>query len=592
MTWEMLLVLGIVVAALVLFAWERFPAEQVALGIPAVLLATGVLDAEQATSGFSSEATVTVASMLVLSMGLSHAGVVEDLARLFGRLPVRRPQTRLVILCLVAAGVSPFLNNTAVVVVLLPLFLDQARRHALPASRYLIPLSYSTILAGTVTLVGTSTNILVAGMAHARGITELTMFTAAPLGIVVTGVGLLYLATVGQRLLPQREATVGLSGKYGVRDFLAELRVTAGSSAVGRTLPALGWGRDYDVTVLGIQRGERVMWQPDPDLPLEARDRLYAQGDTQDLLRLSRRFGLGVPGRPPDGAATIESAAARLVEVLIAPGSPLEGLTLHALRFQQRFRCTVLAVQHHGRSVQRRLGDIRFEVGDILLVHGSPEALTNLASTPGMVGVSEVPLRPHSPGRKLVAGGLLVGVVALSGLGITSIRVAAAVGAVLAIFTGCVRIKDVFAELDWGVVFLLAGSIPLGVALDETGASAWIAAQLADNLQGLSPVLVVAVFYLVTTLLTEIMSNNATAVVLTPIAIQTGAALELHPLALLVAVMFGASASFMTPVGYQTNAMVYGPGGYRFTDFLRVGAPLSAILLVLVSVLIPFFWPS
>ena len=168
----------------------------------------------------------------------------------------------------------------------------------------------------------------------------------------------------------------------------------------------------------------------------------------------------------------------------------------------------------------------------------------------------------------------------------------AAVGAVLAIFTGCVRIKDVFAEMDWGVVFLLAGTIPLGVALDETGASSWIAALLADNLQGPSPVFVVAVFYLVTTLLTEIMSNNATAVVLTPIAIQTGAALEMHPLALLVAVMFGASASFMTPVGYQTNAMVYGPGGYRFTDFLRVGAPLSAILVVLVSVLIQFFWPS
>lgn len=591
MTLQMAVVFAVVLGALALFVTERFSIDQVAIAVPVVLLLTGILTVEEAVSGLSSEATVTVAAMLALSLGLVKTGAVAAIGRWARAAPLGGAWSRLLFFCLLAAAISPFLNNTAVVVVFIPVFVSLAQQAGRPASLYLMPLSFAAILGGTVTLIGTSTNLVVYGMARERGFDALGMFSIAPLGLIYLAVGLTYLFTVGRRLLPHRPGPPDLARKYSVRDFVTELEVLPDSPAIGRDLRELGWGERYDVAVIGILRPEREIWAPVADRRMRAGDILYVRGDTDRLLKLARRQRLATPAARTVREA-LRSEDTRLVEVLVAPGSPLVDQTLRDLRFQQRYDAIVLAIQHHGVPVAGPLADVRLSVGDLLLVHGPAASLSTLADERGVVPLSEVEPPLASRPRALVAVGILAAVVLAAGTGVVSILHAALVGVVAMVFTRCVRLQEVYRELDWMVVFLLAGLIPLGIAMDKTGAAAWAAGGIAGALADAGPRAVVAAFYFSTSLLTAVMSNSATAVVLTPVALGTAVELGMNPYALLVAVMFGASADFMTPFGYQTNAMIYAPGGYRFLDYSKVGMPLNLLLLATASVLIPIFWPS
>ncbi len=590
MTPDALIVLVVLGIALIAFVTERVPIAQVAMAIPVVLLLTGVLEPAEALAGFSNDATITVAAMLVLSLGLTRTGVVRDLARLLERHERGSVGVRLFLLCGVAALASPFLSNTAVVVVLLPIFLAMARRNDQPPSLYLIPLSFSAILGGTVTLIGTSTNLVVAGLATRQGVEGLSVFSITPLGLIVLVVGTVYMWTVGRLLLPRREAPMDLSQRYGVREFQAELRVTQDTRALGEAPPREAWQERYGVSVVGIQRGEARPAGASTPLVLREDDRVLVRGNTDDLLAFAKAEGLGPPREPTEAEAA--DGDTRLVEVLVGPGAPLIGRTLGEVRFQQRHDCTVLAVQHHGLVVRRRLRDLRIRVGDLLLVRGTGAALANLAEHAGFVGLAEVDGTVRPIRRQVVAVLTMAAVVAAAGLGLASIVTCALTGAVVLLFAGCLRVEDIYADLDWGVLFLLAGTIPLGIAMDSSGAAALLADALARGLGDASPTLVVLVLYLVTSVLTEVMSNNAAAVVLTPVALSLAASTDASPTALVVAVMFGASASFMSPIGYQTNAMVHSAGGYRFIDFLKVGLPLNLLLAAVVAGVIPLMWPA
>ena len=592
MTVEMIIVFMVALTALVLFVAERYSVDTVALAVPVILLVTGVIDADTAVAGLSNQATVTVGAMLVLTLGLMKTGAVSSLSEWATTARLGGPWLRLFILCVIVAVISPFLNNTPVVVVFLPVFLGLARHFDESPSRYLMPLSFAAMLGGTVTLIGTSTNLIVHGLAQSYGLTELSLFSIAPLGLAYTAVGLAYLFTVGRRLLPHRQERPDLSGRFGVRDFMTELQVGADSPIAETTLEELGWGSRYQVSVLGIQRGEREIAAPGAQRLIRAGDVLLVRGDTGRLFRLAREQKLTMRTERAVPEPQLGRPDAQLVELLVAPGSDLEGKTLEEAHFRQRHDAIVLATQRHGHAVHERLADVRFALGDILLVHGRASALDQLAAEPGFVplGVVERPaaFRP----RALVAVAIMAGVIGAAGTGLVPILPAALVGMGLMVFSRCVSLREVYAELDWSVLFLLAGLIPLGLAMEQTGAAAWVAESVARALGSSSPAVVVGAFYLVTSLLTAVMSNTATAVVLTPVAVVSAAQLGMNPYALLVAVMFGASASFITPVGYQTNTLIFGPGGYRFADFLRVGGPLNLLLGVTAALLIPLLWPS
>ncbi len=592
MTLEIGFVFAVTLLALILFAWERVRLDQVALAVPVALLLSGVLTPEETVSGLSSRATVTVAAMLVLGLGLRKTGAVAAIGHWAQTAPLGGPKMRLFALCLIVAALSPFLNNTAVVMVFLPVFLGLAEQADEPASMYLMPLSFVAILGGTVTLIGTSTNLVVHGMATTRGLTDLTMFSIAPLGFIYLGVGFLYLFTVARPLLPRRTQPPDLSGKYDVRRFVTELEVGQDSPARGRTLADLDWGARFGVSVMGIERGERVIHAPGARRYIQQGDVLYVQGSADRLLSLARRQRLVTPTERTRRELNLATSGGRLVEMMIAPGSLLAGRRLSDIRFAQRYDATVLAVQHHGVTVHERLADVPFHVGDLLLVHGPASALANLADEPGFIPLGEVPHPPASRPRVPVAIGIMAIVVLAAGVGLVSILTAALAGVALMVFTRCIQLDEVYAELDWMVIFLLAGLIPLGVAMDKTGAAALIGRGVGELASELGVRGIVAVFYVVTSLLTSIISNTAAAVVLTPIALLAAENMAINEYALLVAVMFGASASFMTPFGYQTNVMIYTPGGYRFMDFVKVGAPLNILLVITAAIFIPIFWPS
>lgn len=591
MTFEIAFVLALTLAALVLFALDRMRLDQVAMAVPVVLLLAGILTPAQAVSGLSSRATVTVGSMLVLGLGLRKTGLVSAIGAWARTAPLGGKYTRLFVLCLVCATLSPFLMTTAVVMVFIPVFVALAEQAEEPASRYLMPLSFVSILGGTVTLMGTSTNLVVHGEAMSRGFDELRMFSITPMGLICLAVGLLYLFTAGRALLPRRTRPPDLSSKYDVRRFVTELHVPDDSPANGQTLAELGWGERYDVNVLDIERSDREVTAPHGSHHIRPGDILYVQGSAERLVDLARRQRLTIPGEGARQGRDVTSEGGRLVELLLAPGSALVGRTLRESSFGQRYEATVLAVQQHGVTVTERLADLRLRVGDLILVHGSAHALARLADEPGFVPIGEVRAGGRRP-RAGVAAAIMASVVLSASLGVLDIMTAALAGVGLMVFTGCVRVEEIYAEVEWLVVFVLAGLIPLGVALEATGAAQLLAGGVVGLTAPLGEVGLIAAFYLVTASMTAIVSNAATAVMLTPVAILAATQAGVNPYALLVAVMFGASASFVTPFGYQTNVMIFGPGGYRFSDFVKVGGLLNLILLATATIFIPIFWRS
>ena len=592
MTYEIVFVLVVAAAALVLFAMDRIRLDQLSMSVPVVLLLGGIIGPREALSGLSSEATVTVAAMLVLGLGLRKTGLVAAIGIWARTAPLGGKTLRMFILCLLVAFLSPFLNNTAVVIVFIPVFAALADQADEPVSLYLMPLSFVAIMGGTVTLIGTATNLVVHGEAVARGFDELTMFSIAPVGLICLAVGMLYLFTIGRRQMPRRERPPDLSSRYGVRRFTTELRVARDSPAAGRTLADLRWGERFDVVVVGIERDGRTISLPAGERVIEAGDRLYAQGAADNLLRLAQVQRLDTPEGKPPQAASENVVGGRMVEVIMGPGSALVGRTLKDLSFAQRYDVTVLGVQSHGTTVTDRIAQMEFSVGDIILVRGEAGALERLADEPGFILMAEVDHPVGSRPRAAFAAAIMAGVVLVASVGLFPISTSAMAGVALMVFTGCVRVNEIYAELDWLVVFVMAGLIPLGLAMESSGAAAWIASGVVGATSGLGETGMIGAFYLLTAVLTAVVANTATAVMLTPVAILVAQNAGLNPYALLVTVMFAASASFVTPFGYKTNVMIYSPGGYRFMDFVKVGGPLNLLLAIVASICIPFFWPS
>lgn len=598
---EIVLVFLILAGALTLFITEKFRVDLTALLVLGALLLVAVIGQQtgwidpakwisvrDGFAGFSNSAVLTVAAMLVLSSGLERTGALHVVGRALGRLS-RRPALLLLVMMVLAGGMSAFVNNTAAVAVLLPVVLAVCSRRELPASRFLIPLSFAAQFGGVCTLIGTSTNLLVASIAEKAGLAPLRMFEFTPLGLCMMVAGIVYLMVFGRWLLPARRGGE-LVETYQLREYLTEIRVMPESPLVGKTVRESGFGERHDVTVLEIVRERRKIWSFLQE-PMRAGDLLLVQGKLQSLLELRASAGIEIEPEFKLRDAEFASPDTVLVEALVAPRSLLAGRTLAESDFRRRFDMIVLAVQRQGQVLRDKLVELRLRFGDALLLLVQRGDLARLRANRQLIVLSEVDATTTQPGKALLATSIIAVAVILAATNVVPILVGALLGGLLLILTRCLTIEQVYEAIDWQVIVLLAALLPLGLAMERSGAARLLAQQIMRFTGDAGPAVVLAAIYLVTAILTEFMSNNAAAVLIAPIAISTAANLGVDARPFLVAVVFAASTSFSTPVGYQTNTMVYSAGGYRFSDFLKIGVPLNLLFWVLAVWLIPRFWP-
>jgi di/tricarboxylate transporter len=586
---EILLTLAVTAGALALFVWNRVRADVVGIVVMVTLIVVGLVTPQEGISGFANEAVVTVAAMFVLSSGLVRTGGVDLLGRWVSRLSGDSELRLLLVALAVAVPVSAFINNTPVVVVMVPLVVGIARQRGFATSRLLMPISFGSQMGGTLTLIGTSTNLLVAGLVLDLGLERIRLFDITPPAAILAVIGLAYLLTVGRWLTPVREEREGLVESFARRDYLSALVVEPESAMVDRTLAETRFGESFGLQVVAIEReGEEGIAVPGPDSVVRAGDALIVRGATEQIARAAESEHLRVQGSRP---AAIERAEHAFAEVIVPPRSQLIGRTLRGVQFRARYGFPVLGVQRHGELLREVPGEVRLKAGDVLLVQGAARELGALREGHELALLGSVDLPVRRTRRLKLAVGILAGVVLLAALGVTTILVSSLMGVVAMFATGCLRPDEAYQDVDWMVLILLGSIIPLGIAMQNSGAAEFLAMGLVGVTSPLGLFATLAAFYLLTSLLTEVISNNAAAVVMTPIAVATAAALTVSPLPFVIAVMISASNSFMTPIGYQTNTFVYGPGGYRFSDFLRVGGPLNLIMLIAAAFVIPLFFP-
>jgi len=585
---EIILVLLIIAVAAWLFATEKLPIDLVALLVLGALLVTRLVSPEEALTGFSNPATVTVAAMFVLSAGLHSSGALTAFADLLIKYGKSEWQL-LVIIMAAAALVSPFINNTATVAIFLPLVVSAAAANNLSASKLLIPLSFASQFGGVCTLIGSSTNLLVNAIAVREGIGTFHLFEFGKLGVVMVVIGMVYFLAIGRWILPSRRKGQ-LTENYRMGDYITELRVMPDSPLIGQPAQAALADQKVEVSIVELHRGERTHWTPRTE-PIAEGDVLLLRGPRDELFKLkdSLKLELDPKFRLEDQALAGEEQ--ELVEAVVAPQSLLAGRRIKDIDFHWRFHLVVLAVHRRGHVLREKLSAHRLRFGDTLLLLGPKEEVARLRANDNFIVIgAPKDIRVNRRNAPLSIG-IVAAVVLVAALGILPIVATAMLGCLAMILTGCLRIEDAYQAVEWKVVFLLAGLIPLGIALNNTGAATRLVDGVMQLAGGASPIVLLGALYLITAILTEVMSNNAAAVLLAPVAIATAGSLGVSPLPFLVAVTFAASTSFATPVGYQTNTMVCDPGDYRFGDFLKVGIPLNLIFAVAATLLIPRIWP-
>lgn len=587
---DMIILGGILLGAILLFALDVFPVDKVSLLVLSSLIVARLITPAEAVSGFGNTATITVACMLALSLGVEHTGALNLAATRLVDL-AGGSELRILVAIMISVGIlSAFINNTAAVAIFLPLTLSITRRKRLDASRFLMPMSFAAIFAGTCTLIGTSTNLLVSSLVAEQTGWQIGMFEFTSLGLVLFVAGLAYMVFVGRHLLASRRTTESLITDYRLRNFVTELILRDSSPLLGLTIEEARIRDRYQVEVIEIIRGDYRMLPTDPGARLEKGDILLVQGEPQDFIQIKEHVGVQLKALTVDDQY-LQTDDIVLVEAFVSPSSPLVDSTLKEINFRKRYHANALAVRSHGRTIREKIGKVRLEFGDSLLILARRDQLGELRRNSDFLVLEEVGTPILQTDKIYWALGIFVGIVVTAALNVMTIMEAAIVGTALMLVSGCLRFRDIYNNLPWQTLVMLGCLIPLGTAMQNTGMAKLIAHQLIQNLQSFGPVAVLSGLYLVTTLLTSVMTNNATGVLMVPIALSISSQLGADFKPFIFTVMFAASASFMTPMGYQTNTFIFGAGNYRFSDFMRVGGPLNLLFWILASLLIPLIWP-
>ena len=607
MAWEVAFVILLLILALASFIKEKIPPDLTALSVFAILVLTqGVTrspnlpNLKEMFQVFTNSAPITIACMFIVSAAVQQCGVVDSLSALFEKVAKFGYTGFLLVMMVLIAAVSGFVNNTPVVVILLPVVITLARKIDQPASKLLIPLSYASILGGTCTLIGTSTNILASGIITEPefGMEPIRMFELARIGLPLMGIGILYLLVFGRRLLPVRETLTTMLTEDQRKEFLTEVYVKPEAEIIGQTIHEAGLGGKRGIRVLEIIRHGVSLYGDIAATPLEAGDRLILKCRPSGVAEARGMKGVDLVNEA-GGLEQITAEEGTMVEGVVAPNADIAGRSIREINFRQRFRTVVMAVHRQGRNISQKLRSLQLRPGDTLLMLGTQDAVENLRTSNDILLLDKPQTPAVSRRRKLpIVLAVLTGIILASSFHLMPIAGSTIIGVAILFLTGCMKPKEGYAAVDWGLLILIYGMLVLGTALQKSGATDLV----ANSLSGLagwlpfddphvSAMLMLAVCYLFTAVLTELLSNNATVVVMTPIAIGLAASLGVDPRPFVIATCIAASASFSTPIGYQTNTYVYSVGGYRFGDFLKVGIPLAILYCVGSLFIIPKVWP-
>ncbi|MEA3309284.1 MAG: SLC13 family permease [Chloroflexota bacterium] len=592
MSTEIISMLFLVIVAMVLFSLEKLPTDLIAMGVVLALALTGLLPPEQAFAGFGSDTVVMIFGLLVLTRALVRTGVADNLGKLMLRLTGDHEERALLVISVAVATLSALMSNTASTALFIPITIELARRLRMSSSKLLLPLAFASILASSITLVSTSTNIVISGLLTQYGLPPIGMFELAPVGIPVAVLGVVYMVMLGHRLIPNRTADTGNhdNKEFGIHPYLAELLVLPGSPFIGKTLIAAGFGRELDLTVLRVVRDKTHYLTPRAHLKLEPADELLVRGHHEELLEARQIEGLAFKADIKLSDPRLQTGEMQLAEVILLSGSPLIGRTLRELRFRQRYGMQTLGINRHGKSIFRKLSQTPLQIGDRMLIQGRRTRISILDANNTFQVLGAVEHQYHKRELAPWTIGIFAAVLILAALNVLSLPVAVLTGTLAVFLIGSITPEEAYHEIAWETLIVIGSMLALGAAMQHTGTAEFLATRIVGLVQNASPTLMLSAFFFLSLLLTQPMSNQAAAVLVVPIAIQTAQQLGLNPRTFVMMIAVGASCSFITPLE-PACLMVYSSGDYRFTDFIKVGSPLTILVYLIAILLVPVFWP-
>lgn len=590
MTPQIALLLAILGISVVLFWFEWVSADVVALGILLSLILTGLVPAERAFAGFASDTVIMILGLLILTAALLRTGVVDMAGRAILRHAGDDVDRLLVLVMVTTATLSAFISNTAATALFLPITIGIAARTRVSPSKLLMPLAFASILASSITLVSTSTNIVVSGVMTLYGMEPMGMFELTPVGVPIAVMGLAYMLLLGRRLTPERSGPGDLTEEFGLRPYLTEILILPDSQLIGKTLAESRLGHDLDLTVLQLVREKHRYLAPQANTHLQPGDVLLVEGRRQEVLKIKDTAGINIKADVKLSDPDLQSENVRLAEVILMPRSPLLGRTLKSSRFRERYGLQVLAMNRHGQTLRRKISQVRLSMGDVLLIQGHRVNLASLEGDNTFRILGPVEEKRPNIERARMAIVIFGSALAAATFGVLTLPVAVLLGALLAFLTRCITPEEAYREVEWKVLILIGAMLALGPAMDDTGTAKFLASHIVKLVGQEHPMLLLTAFFALTVLLTQAMSNQAAAIVILPVAIQAATQLGLNPRTLAMMIAIAASCSYLTPLE-PSCLMVYGPGRYRFVDFLKVGGLLTVLIYVFTIILVPIVWP-